>query len=80
VANVEGDVSGAEGALRRAIELAESAEMSLHAAAARFRLGALVGGDQGRAMIQQAEVTMKTQGVRIPERYAQMLTPGLWPG
>nr|UXE45507.1 serine/threonine-protein kinase PknD [uncultured bacterium] len=79
LANVAGDVSGAEGELRRAIELSEAAEMSLHAAAARLRLGGLVAGDQGRTMIQEAEVAMKTQGVRIPERYTQMLLPGYWP-
>jgi hypothetical protein len=79
LANVAGDASGAEGALRKVIELSEAAEMSLHTAAARFRLGGLIGGDQGRAMIQEAEVAMKTQGVRLPERYAQMLVPGHWP-
>jgi eukaryotic-like serine/threonine-protein kinase len=79
VANVDGDVSGAERALRQAIERAGAAEMSLHAAAARFRLGALLGGEEGSAMAQQARDAMKAQGVRVPERYVQMIMPGSWP-
>ena len=78
IANVEGDISGAERALRKAIEQATAAEMSLHTAAARLRLGSLLAGEQGTAMTQQAEDDMKGQGVRVPERFAQMLVPGYW--
>ena len=79
LANVEGDVSGAELALRQAIERSAAAEMSLHADAARFRLGMLLGGEAGTAMAQQARDAMKAQGVRVPERYVQMIVPGSWP-
>ena len=43
LANVAGDISRAELALRQAIERSAAAEMSLHADAARFRLGMLLG-------------------------------------
>jgi hypothetical protein len=79
LANVEGDVSAAELALRQAIERAAAAEMSLHADAARFRLGMLLAGEAGTAMAQQARDAMKAQGVRVPERYVQMIVPGSWP-
>ena len=52
--------------------------MNLHAAAARHRLGLLLGGNQGAAMVDEAEEAMKARGVRVPERYAQMLVPGTW--
>jgi hypothetical protein len=79
LANVEGDVSRAERALRLAIERGGVAEMTLHADAARFKLGALLGGEEGTAMAQQARDALKAQGVRVPERYVRMLLPGYWP-
>ena len=78
VANVEGDHRRAEGALRRAIERAMIAEMFLHAEAARHQLGTLLGGQQGATMVSEAAEAMKARGVRVPERYAQMLVPGPW--
>ena len=52
--------------------------MALHAASARRQLGVLLGGDAGAAAVAQAEEAMKALGVRVPERYAQMLLPGRW--
>jgi hypothetical protein len=78
VANAEGDRRGAEGALRSAIELAKIAEMSLHAEAARRQLETLLGGEQGARIVSEAAEAMKARGVRVPERYAQMLVPGPW--
>jgi predicted ATPase len=78
VANAAGDPRRSESALRHAIERAEAAEMSLHAAATRHRLGLLLGGDEGAAMVRAAEESMKAKGVRVPERYAGMLMPGHW--
>ena len=40
--------------------------MHLHASAARHRLGSLLGGEAGDAMLREAEETMKAQGVRAP--------------
>jgi hypothetical protein len=73
-----GDYPAAERALRRAGALADSAEMPLHAAAARHRLGLLLDGEAGAATLKDAEEAMRTRGVRVPGRYAQMLLPGEW--
>ena len=78
IARESGDDAGAQSALRRAIKAAEAAEMGLHAASSRRQLGVLLGGDDGAAMVAQAEEAMKGLGVRVPERYAQMLLPGRW--
>ncbi len=78
IAQASGDDAAAEQALRRAAALADSVEMALHAAAARHRLGLLLGGEAGAAMVESAEESMRTRGVRVPARYAQMLVPGEW--
>jgi hypothetical protein len=65
-------------ALRAASEGAEAADMALHAAAARYQRGRLLGGDAGTTLVQEAEDTMSGLGVAVPERYAGMLVPGRW--
>src|SRR6185312_2631423 len=45
--------------LRRAIDGFDAAEMRLHAACARARLGALIGGDEGRAMQDEARAWLE---------------------
>jgi hypothetical protein len=54
----------------------KGADMALHAAAARHRLGQLVH-DSG--LVHEAEDWMKSQGVKHPARMAAMYTPGSWP-
>ncbi len=78
VANAEGDIAGAGSHLRVAADRAHGADMALHACAARHRLGALLGGDEGQKLIQESEETMRAKGVRAAERYATMLLPGRW--
>jgi len=78
IAIESGDAAGARVALQRAIAAAEAVEMALHAAAARRQLGMLLGGGAGAATVGQADEAMKALGVRVPERYAQMLLPGRW--
>jgi hypothetical protein len=73
-----GDASGAEKALREAIEQAKPTAMALHADCARHQLGRLVGGAAGDAMTREAAEAMKAKGVRVPERFAGMLLPGVW--
>ncbi len=73
-----GNTARAEQSLRRAVALAKTAEMALYAAAAGHQLGSLLGGEDGDAMRNDAAETMRTCGVRVPERYAQMLVPGQW--
>lgn len=55
-----------------------SADMGLYAAAARRRRGELLGGDQGRALIADADAWMSNQKVKNPRRMVEMLAPGKW--
>ena len=76
VARATGRRADAESALRAAIAGADAAEMAVHAAAARYELGLAVGGDQGAALVREAEEAMATRGIRVPSRFAAMLVPG----
>jgi hypothetical protein len=55
----------------------EAADMALFAAVCRKRQGALLGGDKGAKLILGADAFLAGQGVRQPERMADMLAPGL---
>jgi hypothetical protein len=74
----EGDRSAAAMSLRAAIDLANAADMSLHAAAARHQLGSMLGGEEGGALVREACQAMTAQGVRNPAGFASMLVPGSW--
>ena len=78
VKNAEGDREATLLALREAIALADAADMMLHAAAARHRLGLLLGGAEGALELQQAEEAMRAQDVRIPAKFAGLYVPGRW--
>ena len=76
VASVTGDRDAAALSLRAAITLAEDADMRLQAAAARYQLGRLLGGQNGRDLVGRAETALSAQGVRATVRFASMLVPG----
>jgi hypothetical protein len=78
VANAEGRPAGASIHLRTAVDRANATGMALHEAAARHRLGTLLGGDEGQKLVQEAEKTMRIKGVEAPARYAAMILPGQW--
>jgi hypothetical protein len=75
IARASGDRQGEIGHLRAAAERAESADMQLHAAVARMRLGALLGASEGEEIEQRARAWMAEQGVARPDRIAAMLAP-----
>jgi eukaryotic-like serine/threonine-protein kinase len=77
VAHADGDRPGTLAALGAAVDQASEANIALHAAAARHELGLLLGGDEGAALVREAEEEMKTRGVVAPSRYAAILVPGL---
>ena len=52
--------------------------MALHAWAVRSQLGSLLGGDEGCALVAQAEASMTEEGVCAPARMARFLVPGRW--
>jgi predicted lipid-binding transport protein (Tim44 family) len=62
----------------RAIDLAHAAEMALYAAAARYQLGTLLGGENGAALAAAAAQAMRAQDIRMPARFASTLVPGRW--
>ncbi len=76
VANLRGDRQTAMALLRTASESANAADMQLHAAVARLRLGALTGGSAGRELFEEADAFMRGQDIRVPERFAAILAPG----
>jgi hypothetical protein len=78
IASAEGNPSGAAACLRTAIQLADAAAMAGHAHAARHQLGLLLGGDEGKDLVEKAQDAMEAQGVRAPARFASMLVPGYW--
>ena len=64
----------------RELELAatrfERADMRLYVAATRRRLGVLIGGTEGRTMVDAADAWMATQDVRNPPAMVRLLAPG----
>jgi hypothetical protein len=76
--NAAGDQPATIAALRRAIEWAEATESGFYVPAARYRLGELLGGDQGRALMQSALQTLTEWGVRNPARWLWVYMPGSW--
>ncbi|MCC7542565.1 MAG: protein kinase [Deltaproteobacteria bacterium] len=63
-------------ALAEADRRFESSDSALFGAAVRRRRGELLGGDDGRALRDQADAWLRAQGVRRPEALARMMVPG----
>src|SRR5262249_59123844 len=62
--------------LRTAIACFESTGMALHAAAARRRLGGLLGGDEGEGLVKQADAWIARAGIANIDGMIRMLAPG----
>jgi hypothetical protein len=54
----------------------ERADMRLYAAAARHRLGNLLGGERGQQLVAEAEAWMTEQRIKNPAAMTRMLAPG----
>jgi hypothetical protein len=69
-----------QGAAIRHLAAAEgrcaAAAMRMYGAAARWRRGQLLEGDEGAELIRRARDSMTEEGVREPDRVAAVLTPG----
>ena len=50
--------------------------MLLYAAAARRRLGEMLGGDEGRALVETADAWMRSETIVNPERMTEVFAPG----
>jgi hypothetical protein len=75
-AQLQGDADGAAAMLRRAVQGFDDTETGLHAAAARWRLGEVAGGDEGGVAREEAEGFMRAQGIENPAGMVNMLAPG----
>jgi tetratricopeptide (TPR) repeat protein len=60
---------------RAAFEGFSRAHMALYEAVARHRCGALIGGDEGRRMVDAVERSLTEQGVRKPTQIVSMIAP-----
>ncbi len=62
--------------LNDASRQAEDHEMSFHRAAARHRLGELLGGSQGAALLDESRAWLAAEGVANAERMLEVVAPG----
>jgi serine/threonine protein kinase/tetratricopeptide (TPR) repeat protein len=79
IATVRGDRRRAVAGLYAAAAQFETLEMHLHAAACRRRLGELLVGAPGEALINEADQWMRKQTIRDPARMTSVYAPGLTP-
>lgn len=77
VAAARGETPEAIAGFERADRLFAGCEMQLHAAIARFRQGQLRGGSEGSRLVGEAEAWMRDQALREPERWADVIAPGV---
>ncbi len=75
VAHARGEPQRAVASFDQAARDADACDMALHAAVARLRLGKLIGGDEGRAMVTRAREWMSGQAIVEPEAIASVLAP-----
>jgi hypothetical protein len=71
-----GDPSTAVARLREAVTSADRHSMANCAAAARHRLGRLVGGSEGAALRDEALAWAEQERIIRPERYFELVAPG----
>ena len=76
VAARRGDEAAAARALRVALAGFEACHMKLFLAVTQRRLGELVGGDEGRALVNQANTWMTTHRIVNADRMTATLAPG----
>jgi hypothetical protein len=76
IASQEGDDDAGVQMLRATIVNADENAMFLCAAAARYRCGQLLGGDEGRALCASASAWMAEEGIKNGERILAVVAPG----
>lgn len=76
LARRRGDDARAGALLSQAIAGLEASDMALYAAAARRKLGEIIGGEQGAELITQADEWMSKQQIKNPAAVANLMAPG----
>ena len=80
VENASAQRPAAIASLRAAIDRARVADMTMHGAAATRQLGLLLGGEEGRGLVREADDRMRGEGIMVPAQWVAMLLPGSWEG
>lgn len=75
LAVLHGDLDAAVEGYRGAAAAFDAVDMMMNASAARWRLGELLGGDEGRALIGQASAALSAEGIVRPDRVVAMFAP-----
>ena len=76
VANLQGDKEASMVGLKQAVAGFDQTHMRMYGEATRRRLGQLIGGVQGDALVTTAETIFSEQGVAEPARFASIMAPG----
>jgi serine/threonine protein kinase len=76
MARVAGDDETAARLMREVLVRWREMQMQGNLASASRMLGGLLGGDEGRALVADADTWMTTAGIRDPARFAHLLAPG----
>jgi hypothetical protein len=77
IAAIRGDADSAARLGDQAAYGFDAVDMALYAAAARRRRGEIIGGDEGRELVDAADAMMKRELIRKPERMAAVLVPAM---
>jgi len=71
-----GATDDAAARLRRAADGLDAADMAMWAAVARLRLGRILGGADGDALVEATMERFRIETVAEPAAFATMLVPG----
>ncbi|HEX5062451.1 MAG TPA: AAA family ATPase [Kofleriaceae bacterium] len=75
IRNAREDADGAVREYRAAVTACDAAELGMHAAAARVRLGALLGGDEGGALREAGLANLRAEEVKQPDAFVALFAP-----
>jgi eukaryotic-like serine/threonine-protein kinase len=70
-----GDRDGAVREYRAALTACDATELGAYAAAARVRLGELLGGDEGRVLRDDGQARLAAEDVKKPESFVALYAP-----
>ena len=76
--NAAGNREAAIDALRAGVERCRATDSLVYEWVARWRLGQILGGDEGRELAEAALAAAIARGVKSPERWLALYAPGTW--
>jgi eukaryotic-like serine/threonine-protein kinase len=76
LAEADGHSERAISLLCHAIAILDRHHIAMYAAAARRRLGGLLGGSEGKALLERSDAALRAQGVRDVEAMSELFVPG----